>query len=182
MSFPIDLSSLRSLSFSPRESALSDAQHEALRHNIRLVRDSLIFFTALANARGLGGHTGGAYDIIPEALIVNAFIRGTDRCWPVLFDEAGHRVAMQYIMAVLNGQAAAESLLHYREYGQGLYGHPERQEEGGLHFSSGRLGHLWSYVNGVAEANPGKTLFMFGSDGSQQEGDDLLPSNTNVAW
>ena len=63
MSFPIDLSSLRSLSFSPRESALSDAQHEALRHNIRLVRDSLIFFTALANARGLGGHTGGAYDI-----------------------------------------------------------------------------------------------------------------------
>lgn len=181
MSFPIDLSSLRSLSFSPRESALSDAQHEALRHNIRLVRDSLIFFTALANARGLGGHTGGAYDIIPEALIVNAFIRGTDRCWPVLFDEAGHRVAMQYIMAVLNGQAAAESLLHYREYGQGLYGHPERQEEGGLHFSSGRLGHLWSYVNGVAEANPGKTLFMFGSDGSQQEGDDAEAARYAVA-
>ena len=53
MSFPIDLSSLRSLSFSPRESALSDAQHEALRHNIRLVRDSLIFFTKFVDRKSV---------------------------------------------------------------------------------------------------------------------------------
>jgi ABC-type glutathione transport system ATPase component len=39
-------------------------------------------------------------------------------------------------------------------------------------FSSGRLGHMWPYANGVAMANPGKAVFMLGSDGSQMEGDD----------
>jgi len=55
------------------------------------------------------------------------------------------------MMAVLNGYRDAESLLHYREYGHGYYGHPERDDARGVFFSSGRLGHLWSYVNGVAE-------------------------------
>ena len=39
-------------------------------------------------------------------------------------------------------------------------------------FSSGRLGHMWPYVNGVAMAEPGKVVFCLGSDGSQMEGDD----------
>ena len=33
----------------------------------------------------------------------------------------------------------------------------------------------------MAEANPGKTLFMFGSDGSQQEGDDAEAARYAVA-
>ena len=181
MSFPIDLSTFRPLQFSTKDAALSEAQQADLRSNIQLLRDSLIFFTALANTKGLGGHTGGAYDIIPETLIVNAFIKGMANCYPVLFDEAGHRVAMQYIMAVINGYAPVASLLHYREYGHGLYGHPERHEESGIFFSSGRLGHLWSYVNGVAEANPDKNVFLFGSDGSQQEGDDAEAARYAVA-
>ena len=181
MSFPFDLSSVRPLRFNTRATALDKAQYTDLQHNVRLVRDSLVFFTALANTKGLGGHTGGAFDIIPETLIVDAFIKGMDNCYPVLFDEAGHRVAMQYIMAVLRGQAPVESLMHYREYGHGLYGHPERDEESGIFFSSGRLGHLWSYVNGVAEANPGKNVFLFGSDGAQQEGDDAEAARYAVA-
>ena len=181
MSFPIDLSTFRPLQFSTKDAALTEAQQADLRSNIQLLRDSLIFFTALANTKGLGGHTGGAYDIIPETLIVNAFIKGMANCYPVLFDEAGHRVAMQYIMAVINGYAPVASLLHYREYGHGLYGHPERHEESGIFFSSGRLGHLWSYVNGVAEANPDKNVFLFGSDGSQQEGDDAEAARYAVA-
>ena len=181
MSFPFDFAQFRPLAFSPQDATLSEAQHEDLVYNVRLARDSLVFFTALANTKGLGGHTGGAYDIIPEALITNAFCKGSKNCFPVLFDEAGHRVAMQYLMAVLNGHAPADSLLHYREYKHGLYGHPERRGSGGVFFSSGRLGHLWSYVNGVAEANPGKTLFLFGSDGSQQEGDDAEAARYAVA-
>lgn len=182
MPFPIDLAQFRPLSFTLEDAALDAARLEDLRHNVALARDSLIFFTALANTKGLGGHTGGAFDIIPEALIASAFIRGTaGKCHPVLFDEAGHRVAMQYLMAVLVGRADAETLLHYREYGHGLYGHPERDEQTGIGFSSGRLGHLWSYVNGVAEANPGKILFLFGSDGSQQEGDDAEAARYAVA-
>lgn len=181
MSFPIDLSRFTPLRFTADEPALAAGPLEDLRHNIGLVRDSLIFFTALANAKGLGGHTGGAFDMVPETLIVDAFIRGMDSCYPVLFDEAGHRVAMQYIMAVLRGHAPVDSLLHYRQYSCGLYGHPERHEQTGIFFSSGRLGHLWSYVNGVAEANPGRQVFLFGSDGSQQEGNDAEAARYAVA-
>lgn len=142
MSFPIDLTDFSPLRFTIQENTLGDERHQILQRNIKLVRDSIVFFTALANTKGLGGHTGGAYSIIPEVLIADAFIKGMDNCYPVLFDEAGHRVAMQYIMAVLNGHAPVESLLHYREYGHGLYGHPERHEQSGIFFSSGRLGHL----------------------------------------
>ncbi len=181
MTFPIDLSAYVPLKFTLTQDGLSTEQKETLLNNIALVRDSIVFFTALANTKGLGGHTGGAYDIVPELLIVDGFMKGNDSCYPVYFDEAGHRVAIQYMMAVLNGYAPLESLLHYREFGKGLYGHPERNEKEGIFFSSGRLGHLWSHVNGVAEAHPDKTVFMFGSDGSQQEGDDAEAARYAVA-
>ena len=181
MNFPIDLSTYQPLRFSVTQTTLDAEQKAVLQKNIDLIRDSIVFFTALANTKGLGGHTGGAYDIVPELLIADGFMKGSESCFPVYFDEAGHRVAIQYIMAVLNGYKKPEALLHYREFKQGLYGHPERHEEEGIFFSSGRLGHMWSHVNGVAEANPGKSVFMFGSDGSQQEGDDAEAARYAVA-
>ena len=181
MTFPIDLTAYQPLKFSLSQESLDNDQKATLQKNINLVRDAIVFFTALANTKGLGGHTGGAYDIVPELLIADGFMKGGDSCYPVYFDEAGHRVAIQYIMAVLNGYKKPEALLHYREFKQGLYGHPERHEEEGIFFSSGRLGHMWSHVNGVTEANPGKTVFMFGSDGSQQEGDDAEAARYAVA-
>ena len=181
MKFPVDLTAYKPVQLNVSQEKLDAGQRTALAGNIALVRDSIVFFTALANTKGLGGHTGGAYDIVPEILIADGFMKGSASLYPVFFDEAGHRVAMQYIMAALNGYKDAESLLHYREFGQGLYGHPERSEADGIFFSSGRLGHLWSHVNGVAEANPGKTVFLFGSDGSQQEGDDAEAARYAVA-
>ncbi len=181
MKFPIDLTVYKPLQLSTSEAELSGDKGQTLQNNIQTVRDSIIFFTALANCKGLGGHTGGAYDIVPEVLIMDGFMKGSDEFYPVFFDEAGHRVAIQYIMAALNGHNSIESLLHYREFEQGLYGHPERHDESGIFFSSGRLGHLWSYVNGVAEAHRDKTLVMFGSDGSQQEGDDAEAARYAVA-
>lgn len=181
MNFPIDLSAYQPLRFSFDQQKLSLEQRETLLRNIQLVRDSIVFFTALANRKGLGGHTGGAYDIVPEMLICNGFIQGTGACFPVCFDEAGHRVAIQYIMSVLNGFHPPEALLHYREFGKGFYGHPERKDASGIFFSSGRLGHLWSHVNGVAEAHPDKNVFLFGSDGSQQEGNDSEAARYAVA-
>ncbi|WP_136799173.1 MULTISPECIES: transketolase C-terminal domain-containing protein [Desulfosediminicola] len=172
MKFPIDLSGYTPLRLDLNQTELTGEQRATLQENIRIVRDSLIFFTALANVKGLGGHTGGAYDIVPELLIIDGFMKGSDKVHPVYFDEAGHRVAIQYMMAVLNGHREVESLLHYREYDKGYYGHPEREDEEGVFFSSGRLGHMWSYVNGVAEADKEKIVVMFGSDGSQMEGDD----------
>jgi transketolase C-terminal domain/subunit/transketolase N-terminal domain/subunit len=181
MVFPIELDKYTPLKFDLQQTRLTEEQSCILVNNIQLVRDCLVFFTALANVKGLGGHTGGAFDIVPEVLIVDGFMKGSSTIHPVYFDEAGHRVAIQYVMAVLNGYKKPEALLHYREYGHGLYGHPERDEKNGIFFSSGRLGHLWSYVNGVAEADKSKTLVMFGSDGSQMEGDNAEAARYAVA-
>ena len=181
MDFPIDLNEYVPQKFDLQQSQLTDEQRRTLTNNIQIVRNSLVFFTALANVKGLGGHTGGAFDIVPELLIIDGFMKGSDSLHPVYFDEAGHRVAIQYMMAVLNGYQKPESLLHYREYDKGYYGHPERDEKNGVFFSSGRLGHLWSYVNGVAEADPNKTVVMFGSDGSQMEGDNAEAARYAVA-
>lgn len=181
MEFPIDLSGYTPLKLDLKQTELSADQRATLVKNIEIVRDSIVFFTALANVKGLGGHTGGAFDIVPELLIVDGFMKGSDSVHPVYFDEAGHRVAIQYMMAVLNGHQKAESLLHYREYDKGYYGHPERDDKFGVFFSSGRLGHLWSYVNGVAEADTSKTVVMFGSDGSQMEGDNAEAARYAVA-
>ena len=181
MHFPIDLTEYRTSAFNLDQAELSDTQRTDLLFNIQMIRDSIVFFTAYANTKGLGGHTGGAYDIVPELLIIDGFMKGTEAVYPVCFDEAGHRVAIQYQMAVINGYRDPESLFHYREFGSGLYGHPERDDDRGIFFSSGRLGHLWSYVNGIASANPDKVVVMFGSDGSQQEGGDAEAARYAVA-
>ena len=170
--FPIDLGKLKPLKLDPAVTSLSDDAKAALRHNIQLCRDAIVFFTALAGARGLSGHSGGAYDTVPEVLIVRAFIDHGAPIVPVFYDEAGHRVATQYLLSVLNGAMPAERLLHYREYESGLPGHPEKLLTPGVEFSSGRLGHMWAFCNGVAMANPGKAVILLGSDGSQMEGDN----------
>lgn len=170
--FPIDLGKLQPLKLDPTVSTLSDAQKATLKQNIQLCRDTIVFFTALAGAKGLSGHTGGAYDTVPELTIIRAFIANGAPIVPVFYDEAGHRVATQYLLSVLNGAMPAERLLHYREYESGLPGHPEKGLTPGVEFASGRLGHLWAFCNGVAMANPGKSVVLLGSDGSQMEGDN----------
>ncbi len=179
--FPIDLSALLPLKLDPAVASLSETQKATLKHNIQVCRDAIVFFTALAGAKGLSGHTGGAYDTVPELMIVRAFIAYGAPIVPVFYDEAGHRVATQYLLSVLKGAMPAERLLHYREYASGLPGHPEKGVTPGLEFSSGRLGHLWSFCNGVAMANPGKAVVLLTSDGSQMEGDDAEAARLAVA-
>src|SRR5579863_8158933 len=178
--FPIDLSKLEPLKLDYHAAALTDAQKSTLRYNIQLCRDAIVFFTALAGAKGLSGHTGGAYDTVPEVTIIRAFIANGAPIVPVFYDEAGHRVATQYLLSVLNGAMPAERLLHYREFDSGLPGHPEKMLTPGVEFSSGRLGHMWAFVNGVAMAHPGKSVVMLGSDGSQMEGDDAEAARLTV--
>jgi transketolase C-terminal domain/subunit/transketolase N-terminal domain/subunit len=181
MNFPIDVSKYQPLSLDPAQTSLTAEQKVQLETNVQIVRDTVIFFTAVAGIKGLGGHTGGAYSIVPEVLIADGFMRGSDAVYPVLFDEAGHRVAIQYAMSAFNGDMPFEKLFHYREYNEGLYGHPERDPKLGVKFSSGRLGHMWPMINGVALANPNQAVVMFGSDGSQQEGDDAEAARFAVA-
>jgi transketolase len=180
--FPIDLSAYQPIALNPANPNLVPEQEAALRANIQLCRDAIVFFTATGAARGVGGHTGGPYDTVPEVVILDAFFRGApDQFVPIFFDEAGHRVATQYLMAVLHGGLPAAQLLQYRAADSKLPGHPELGLTPGVKFSSGRLGHVWPYVNGVAMANPGKAVACLGSDGSQQEGNDAEAARLAVA-
>ena len=181
-SFPIDLGAYQRISLDASNPTLTDEQRSALAANIQLCRDAIVFFTATGAARGVGGHTGGPYDTVPEVMILDALFRGAgEKYVPIFFDEAGHRVATQYLMSVLNGDMPAEQLMQYRAANEKLPGHPELGLTPGVKFSSGRLGHMWPYVNGVALANPGKTVFCLGSDGAQQEGDDAEAARFAVA-
>ncbi len=180
--FPIDLGAYKPLTLDPSQPKLTDEQRETLKANIQLCRDAIVFFTATGAARGVGGHTGGPFDTVPEVMILDALFRGSaEKFVPIFFDEAGHRVATQYLMAVLEGKLEAEKLTQYRAAHSGLPGHPELGLTPGVKFSSGRLGHMWPYVNGVAMANPSKTVFCLGSDGSQQEGDDAEAARLAVS-
>ena len=182
MPFEVDLSQVKPLKLNPANPVLTPEQKQTLQKNIQACRDAIVFFTCIADTKGLGGHTGGAYDTVPEVQIARAFCANDPNFGlPIMFDEAGHRVATQYLLSVLDGAMPVERLYHYREFNQGLPGHPERGLTPGVQFSSGRLGHMWAYVNGVAMANPGKVLFMLGSDGSQMEGDDAEAARLAVA-
>jgi len=180
--FPIDLSAYKRVILDLTNPTLTLEQRENLKANIQLCRDAIVFFTATGAARGVGGHTGGPYDTVPEAIVLDALFRSvSDKFVPIFFDEAGHRVATQYLMATLHGDLPSEQLLHYRQAHSHLPGHPELGLTPGVKFSSGRLGHMWPYVNGVAMANPGKVVFCLGSDGSQQEGNDAEAARLAVA-
>jgi len=180
--FPIDLDAYQPIALDPANSTLTNEQRSSLKANIQLCRDAIVFFTATGAARGVGGHTGGPYDTVPEVMILDAFFRGApDKFVPIFFDEAGHRVATQYLMAVLNGDLPREDLLNYRGANSKLPGHPELGLTPGVKFSSGRLGHMWPYINGIALANPDKIVVCLGSDGSQQEGNDAEAARLAVA-
>ncbi len=184
--FPFDLSSYRNVALDPSKPMLTDQQRDDLRHNIALCRDVITFFTAYAGQRGLSGHSGGPFDTVPEVCVVRGFIEhgkqgGSPKVMDIYWDEAGHRVATQYLVAALDGALPVEKLFHYREYNEHLPGHPERGFTPGVKFSSGRLGHMWPFVNGAAMAHPDEVVFMLGSDGSQQEGNDAEAARLAVA-
>jgi transketolase len=182
MSFPIDVSNYNPVAIDPfNGGTITPEQKAQLQTNIEIVRDTIVFFTAVAGIKGFGGHTGGAYSIVPEVLIADSFMKGSDRVYPAYFDEGGHRVAIQYAMSAFNGEMPFEKLLQYRAANERLYGHPEIEVDLGIKFASGRLGHMWPFVNGVAKANSDGIVFMFGSDGSQMEGNDAEAARFAVA-
>ena len=184
--FPVPLSQYQAIALDPAKPKLTAEQREILKRNIQICRDAIVFFTAIADAKGLGGHTGGPFDTVPEVCIMHGMMQhaksgGSPKVLPIFFDEAGHRVATQYLMAALEGELPVEKLYHYREYLSHLPGHPERGFTPGVKMSSGRLGHMWPFVNGVAIANPDQVVFMLGSDGSQMEGNDAEAARLAVA-
>ncbi|TIA89715.1 hypothetical protein E3P96_00504 [Wallemia ichthyophaga] len=182
MSFPVDLSKFQSLKLDYTRPNLSEQEKSALLANINIFRDAIVAFSATGAARGVSGHTGGPFDTAPEVCILLAFINANpEKFIDTFFDEAGHRVATQYLLSTLDGHIEPDHLLNYREANSKLPGHPELGLTPGVKFSSGRLGHMWAMINGVALANKDKNVIMLGSDGSQQEGDDAEAARLAVA-
>jgi len=97
--FPIDVSKYKHVSIDPWSThALSEEQKSALAFNVQLCRDAIVFFTASGGASGYGGHTGGAFDMMPEVCILDAFFHACpEKMVQTFFDEAGHRVSTQYL-------------------------------------------------------------------------------------
>lgn len=96
--FPIDIQGeWKHIDLDVKSGKLSDSQKKDLLHNISVIRDSIIMFTATGAARGVSGHTGGPFDTAPETAILEALFTGKDKdaYVPIVFDEAGHRVATQ---------------------------------------------------------------------------------------
>ncbi|KAL3462139.1 thiamine diphosphate-binding protein [Aspergillus heterothallicus] len=179
---PVDLKQFKKLSLDPKNRKLSDQQKKDLLHNINIFRDAIVAFTATGAARGQAGHTGGPFDTAPEVCILLGFINANPGAYyDAIFDEAGHRVATQYLLAALDGKIDPDHLLNYRDANSKLPGHPELGLTPGVKFSSGRLGHMWGMVNGIAMAHRDKAVFMLGSDGSQQEGNDAEAARIAVA-
>ena len=125
--FPFDLTKYRKIEINPfTTNELSADQVNDIKFNIDLCRDIIVFFTSCGNKSGYGGHTGGAFDTVPEVVIFDAFFRACpDKFVPVFYDEAGHRVATQYLMAALDGYISPEFLRFYRFGDAKLPGHPE---------------------------------------------------------
>ena len=146
MVFPISFDSFVNLELNSKDK-LSNSNLKKLTNNIEIVRDAVIATTAFARAKGIGGHTGGPYDIVPEVLIVDALRDGGEPIHDEFFDEAGHRSAVQYVRGAIRGKMPTENLMHYREYGSGLAGHPEPELLECIDFSTGRLGHAAGHVN-----------------------------------
>lgn len=180
--FPVDLKQFKQLKLDASNPTLTAEQKNDLLHNINIFRDAIIAFTATGSARGVSGHTGGPFDTAPEVCILLAFINANPNGFvDAMFDEAGHRVATQYLLAAMDGKIDPEHLLNYRDADSKLPGHPELGLTPGIKFSSGRLGHMWGMVNGISMANKDKKVIMLGSDGSQQEGNDAEAARLAVA-
>ncbi len=82
--FPIDLSAYQRISLDASVSTLNAEQKSALEANIQLCRDAIIFFTSTGAARGVGGHSGGPYDTVPEVMIMDALFReSSDKFVPI---------------------------------------------------------------------------------------------------
>ncbi|KAJ5628504.1 hypothetical protein N7490_010732 [Penicillium lividum] len=179
---PVDLKQFKQLKLDPKNPSLTSDQKQDLLHNINIFRDAIIAFTATGAARGVSGHTGGPFDTAPEVCIILAFMNANPNGFvDAVYDEAGHRVATQYLLAALDGKIEPDHLLNYRDANSKLPGHPELGLTPGVKFSSGRLGHMWGMVNGIAMANKDKNVIMLGSDGSQQEGNDAEAARIAVA-
>jgi len=86
----------------------------------------------------------------------------------------GHTCAGYYALLAAKGLIPREQLMRFRKFGSPLQGHPHRNAELGIDFSTGSLGNSLSVATGMALAartNGWDTrVYSASSDGESQEG------------
>lgn len=86
----------------------------------------------------------------------------------------GHTCAGYYALLAQKGLFPREDLMSFRKFGSPLQGHPHRNAELGIDFSTGSLGNSLSVASGMAMAakkNGWDTrVYSTSSDGESQEG------------
>lgn len=97
---------------------------------------------------------------------------GTPDILPVFLDEAGHRVATEYLMAALEGELPVEKLYHYREYLSHLPGHPERGVTPGVKFSCRIMWTFMAVRQRCCDREPGQSRVYARFGRIAVEGDD----------
>ena len=70
----------RRLVLDPSKPQLTDEQRSALKHNIQLMRDAIVLFTATGAARGVSGHTGAFVTSPTSSRAYSAGIVMSTRC------------------------------------------------------------------------------------------------------
>lgn len=86
----------------------------------------------------------------------------------------GHTCAGYYALLAYKGLISRDELMTFRKFGSRLQGHPHRNADMGIDFSTGSLGNSLSVATGMALgarlAGYENRIFSISSDGESQEG------------
>src|SRR3989338_6270823 len=156
-----------------REGLWLPGERDQHLENVERARPLIVASTAIASVRGLGGHTGRPYDVVPEYFL----LRGLAQANPSLLfpgprksipDAGGHGCNIHYLGKAVDGIITLEQFLFcHRVFGTGLVGHLEADEY--ITHSSGRLGHVIPGLIGAALRYPDMKIPVLSTDGSAQE-------------
>ncbi|MEM9378658.1 MAG: transketolase [Planctomycetota bacterium] len=156
--------------------ALNDQQREQIRAAARQTRIDAIRMTNAASSGHPGGPLGMA-DFMATLFLEHLNLtpenrRAPDRDRFVLGN--GHTCAGYYSLLSQKGLVDPEELLRFRRLGSPLQGHPHRNLDLGIDFSTGSLGNSLSVALGMALAArmngwPAR-VYSASSDGESQEG------------
>ena len=156
--------------------ALNDQQRDRIRAAARQTRIDAIRMTTAANSGHPGGPLGMA-DFMATLFLEHLNLTPENRKAPdrdrfVLGN--GHTCAGYYSLLAQKGLVDEDELLRFRKLGSPLQGHPHRNHDIGIDFSTGSLGNSLSVALGMAIAArmngwPAR-VYSASSDGESQEG------------
>lgn len=168
--------------------ALTRERAEALRSAAREVREDIVRMVHAAACGHPGGPLGMA-DFMTTLFLEHLNLtpenrHADDRDRFVLGN--GHTCAGYYALLAQKGLLSREDLLTFRKMGSDLQGHPHRNLELGIDFSTGSLGNGLSVAAGMALGAKlqgwSSRVYCASSDGESQEGQIWEAATSAAHW